>query len=240
MSGTAEALTALREVSVGTVVYVLQNAGLRRCYLTGPAPVTSADRFVGRARTLRTVPVREDVLERRKGQPRSADPHRIAIDEAGAGDVLVIDARRDTGTAVLGDLLLARLHSLGCAAVVTDGCVRDTPAMDELRIPVFAAGRHAGTFRNVHLGIDVNVPVACGGVLVEPGDVLVGDRDGVAVIPAARVEEIAADCVEQEERDEFLRGRITQGVPLAEAYPPNEEIRREYDAYRKMRLRDGE
>nr|MDT0662533.1 hypothetical protein [Micromonospora sp. DSM 115978] len=219
----------LADVGVGTVVYVLQLAGLQRCFMPIGPITPGANRFIGVARTLRTEPMREDVLALRRSQPKASDPHRIAIDEISAGEVLVVAARGDHGSAVLGDLLAQRIATLGGAGVVTDGCVRDLPGIRAVGLPVFAAGAHAATFPVRHVAIEVNTPVGCGGVLIYPGDLLIGDDEGVAVVPAERVDEIVEACLRQEEQDQFSLEKIREGVPLAEAYPLSAALRAEFE-----------
>lgn len=220
-------------IGVGTIVYVLQHAGLNSCFSPIQPVTPDAARFVGVARTLRTEPVREDVLEQRRARPKPEDPHRIAIDEIGPGEVLVVAARGEMSAAVLGDILAQRIASQGGSGVVTDGCVRDLPGLREVGLPIFAAGVHAATFPRRHLAIEVNVPVGCGGVLVYPGDVLVGDAEGIAVIPAAYVEAIVDAAVEQEFLDQFSLGKVRDGVPLAEAYPLSPELSEEFQGRRR-------
>ena len=222
--------TLLAHVSVGTLVLNLERLGYPNTFMTGVRPLTPEARFVGRARTLRCVPMRPDILAQRR-QDRAADPHRIAIEEIGPGEVLVVDARGGQRAAVLGDLLAARVQAAGGVAVVTDGCVRDTPEIALLGLPVYAAAAHAGIFGTQHLAADINVPIGCGGVLVMPGDWLVGDAEGVVVIPARLVEQVAERAAAQEAQDVFLREKIRQGVPLARAYPPDEEIQAEYQLW---------
>lgn len=221
--------TRLAGIGVGTVVYVLQHAGLYHCFLPIRPVTPDASQFIGIARTLRTEPMREDVLAARRAKPKSSDPHRIAIDEISPGEVLVVAARGELGAAVLGDLLAARIANRGGAGVVTDGCVRDLPGIRDVGLPVFAAGAHAATFPTRHVAIEVNAPVGCAGVLVNPGDLLVGDDEGVAVVPADRAEEIVDAAVEQESLDAFSLSKIRDGVPLAEAYPLSPALRAEYE-----------
>jgi regulator of RNase E activity RraA len=217
----------------GSIVFCLERAlGFNGCSMSGVRPLTRANRFVGRARTLRCLPTRPDVVEaRRSGGER--DPHRVAIDEVSPGEVLVIDARREMGAAVLGDLLAARIQAAGGRAVVTDGCVRDLPGLAALDFPVFAAAPNAALFGTRHLGIDVGLPIACGGVLVRPGDVLVGDEEGVCVVPAEFEGRVAELVAEQDELDAFSLEQIRAGRPVAEAFPLNAELRAELDRRRR-------
>src|SRR5919198_3976209 len=216
----------------GSIVFCLERAlGLTGCFMTGVRPLTTANRFVGRARTLRCVPTRPDVVEARRSSGER-DPHRVAIDDVPPGEVLVTDARREPGAAVLGDLLAARVQAAGGRGVVTDGCVRDLPGLEALGFPIFAAAPNAALFGTRHLGIDVGQPIACGGVLVMPGDVVVGDAEGVAVVPAALEARVAELVAEQDELDEFSLEQIRAGRPVAEAFPLSAELRAELDRRR--------
>jgi len=231
-----ERALALREslstIDVGTIIYVLQRAGYFHCFMPITPVTPGATRFVGFARTLRTEPAREDMLAQRRGAPKSEDPHRIAIDELGSGEVLVVAARGNLDAGVAGDLLVQRIGVLGGAGLVTDGCVRDLSAIRDVGLPVFANGAHAATFPTSHLAVDVNVPVGCGGVLVVPGDLLVGDDEGIAVVPAALIDSIVEESLEQERVDSFTLAKIKEGVSLAQSYPLNETLRAEYEAQR--------
>lgn len=217
----------LARASVGTLVMCLDRAGYHNAFMQGVVPLTPARRFVGRARTLRCLPTRPDEVERQKrGGAQSV--HRRAVDGISAGEALVIDARGERGAAVMGDMFAARIKTAGGVAAVTDGCIRDLPALAEVGLPVYAAGVNATLFSNRHVGIAIDEPVACGGVLVLPGDVLVGDAEGVVVIPATIAEAIAAAAEEMEALDAFLLDKIRGGEPLARAYPPNEAILAEF------------
>jgi 5-oxopent-3-ene-1,2,5-tricarboxylate decarboxylase / 2-hydroxyhepta-2,4-diene-1,7-dioate isomerase len=223
----------LAGLGVGTIVYCLQtHLGTGGLFMAGVGPVNRPRPFVGRARTLRCLPTRADVAaeQRRSGAPT---PHRQAIDGVSPGEVLVIDARGSRAAAVVGDVLAARVQAAGGAAVVTDGCVRDLPGLARVDLPVYAAGANATLFSTHHLGIAVNEPVACGGVLVLPGDVVVGDAEGVVVVPAQLEEEVARLAREQDELDAFSVEQIRRGVPVSRAYPLDAELRGEFEARRR-------
>jgi regulator of RNase E activity RraA len=220
-------------LTTGTIDYVLETRlGLRGHFMSGQVrPVTSPRRFVGRARTLRTVPVRSDIVEAQRGGT-IPNAHRQAMDELGAGDVLVIDARGVRDAAVCGDVLASRVEALLGAAIVTDGCVRDLPGLAKLNLPIFASGVHAALFGNRHIGIDVNQPIACGGVLVMPGDVLVGDEEGVVVVPAHLEQQVADLAREQDDMDNFSLQKIRDGLSLKRAFPLDAELRAEFERSR--------
>jgi regulator of RNase E activity RraA len=120
----------------------------------------------------------------------------------------------------------------GAAALVTDGCIRDLPAMQKVEMPLYARGDHPRTFGEVHVPFDLNVPVQCAGVLVMPGDIVVGDEEGVVIIPANVAAKVAAAGEEQELLDAFVLTKIAEGATLQEAFPPNERVRAEFDAWR--------
>lgn len=227
----------LAGLPVGAIVYCLQrHLGLDNVFMSGVQPLTGPRPFAGPARTLRTVPTRSDVAKEQNASDRPT-PHREAIDGVSPGEVLVIDARGSRAAAVLGDVLCARVQAAQGVAVVTDGCVRDLPGLAQLDFPVYAAGANATLFSTQHLGIAVNQPVACGGVLVLPGDILVGDAEGVVVVPAQLEEEVARLAREQEELDAFSVDQVQQGVPISRAYPLDAELRARFEAERGARAK---
>jgi len=146
---------------------------------------------------------------------------------------LVIDARGEPGAGVIGDILTARLQERGVAAVVSDGPVRDGVAVAAGALPIFCPGFAAPASLHVHFGADLQSPIACGGVAVIPGDILVGDNDGVVVIPAAMAQDIARDGAEQERLEGFLKCRVEAGHPTIGTYPPNEETLQGYDDWKR-------
>jgi 5-oxopent-3-ene-1,2,5-tricarboxylate decarboxylase / 2-hydroxyhepta-2,4-diene-1,7-dioate isomerase len=230
--------SVLSGLTSGTVDYVLETRlNLHNVFMSGQIrPVTSVRRFAGRARTMRTVPTRADVVDMQRAG-KLVNAHRKSLDEPSEGDVLVIDARGVLDAAVMGDVLCSRFQAAGGVAVVTDGCVRDLPGLERLDFPVFAAGVHAATFGNRHIGIEVNVPIACGGVLVMPGDLLVGDEEGVVVVPAALEEQVAELARAQDDMDNFSQEKIRHGLPLARAYPLDAALRAEYEQTRAAAAR---
>ncbi len=212
---------ALTAVSTATLTAQLLRRGIRNTFLQGVRPLRPDLRMVGRAVTLRYVPMREDVGTGAEFDNRT-NPQRIAVESVGPGDVLVIDARGDTRAASLGNILATRILRRGAAGIVTDGAFRDTPGFVELHLPTYAAGAHAATSATIHHPADVGLPIGCGGVLVMPGDILVGDAEGVVVIPAAMVEAVAMDALEQERLEAYVLGLVEQGGSIHGVYPPSE------------------
>jgi regulator of RNase E activity RraA len=223
----------LKSVGVGTLIQNLQRLGFHGQFMPGVLPQNSHKHFAGAALTLRCLPPREDVSRLIGKDVESL--HRKAYESIDSGQVLVIDARGEMGGAVGGDILASGLMARGGVALVTDGAIRDLPAMQAVDLPIFARGDHPRTFGEVHVAMDLNVPVQCAGVLVMPGDIIVGDEEGVIVIPPAVAEKLAGAGEEQEELDSFILTKIGAGVPLKDAFPPNAEIRAEFEAWRRQK-----
>src|SRR5262249_51192089 len=190
------AKAALRTVATATLTVQLARRGIRSTFLQGLRPTRPDLRMLGYAHTLRYVPLREDV---RDGAGRGLKAQKGAGEAIGPDGVLVIDARGEAGAGTIGDILAARALVRGAAGIVTDGGLRDSPAVAGLELPTYYRAPHAAALGELHHPLETNVPVACAGVLVMPGDVIVGDAEGVVVVPAAHAEEVARDALEQEE-----------------------------------------
>jgi regulator of RNase E activity RraA len=219
-----EALQLLAKVSTNTIAGLLiKFAGLRSRAIAGVRPLNpGAARFVGPAFTLRNVPVREDLTDRASiASPKS--PLHGTVDRVPPGSVLVIDMRGEMRCGALGDVLIAALATRGVAGVVTDGPMRDGEAMSTMSIPVFCAGIAPAPSNRALLAAGVQEVIGCGDVMVEPGDIVVGDPDGVVVIPRHLAARVAREGYELEEVEVWVRARIEAGEPAAGIYPPNEE-----------------
>ncbi|WP_172652517.1 hypothetical protein [Rhodococcus opacus] len=229
---TAETRAALTRVNVDTVVHQLQKRGITNSFLTGLQPLRPDRRLLGYARTLRFVPLREDV------QPdlvRGRNAQRVAIEEARTDDVLVIDARQVPDAGTVGDLLAMRLLRRGGSGIVTDGAIRDGGAIAALGLPCYQQAQHAATFGRRHMPLEVNSPVACAGVFVVPDDIVVGDAGGCAVIPAALAADVALDAVEQELEEEWAAEQIDRGASTLGTFPIGPERRAEFETWRAER-----
>ncbi len=228
----ATTLEHFEQVSTATISSQLGKRGLLNCFMNGVLPLRSDLRMAGQAYTLRYIPSRED-LERFGEFDNTRNKQRIAVESVGPGDVLVIDARGDTRAASLGNILCARVKARGAAGIVTDGAFRDTPAIKAIDLPTYARGQNPNISFTVHHPVDLNVPIACGGVAVLPGDVVVGDAEGVIVVPFAVADEVARDALEQELREAFIYSKIVGGSSILGVYPPDEATLREFDARRR-------
>jgi regulator of RNase E activity RraA len=223
-------LEKLRQVSTSTVATQLYKRGFRQPQLLGVRPLSQvADGFVGEAFTMRFIPMREDV--------DGLDPYRSgntlqweAFESLQPGQVLVVDSYRTPVAASGGDMLITRAWKRGAAAVVTDGGLRDGHTLSQLPFPTYAAQVTITTRAAAHHVADLQVPIGCAGVAVYPGDVLIGDRDGVLIIPRALAAEIAEQGLEQEKLEAFVNKKIHAGEPLWGNYPPSEETIAEYKA----------
>jgi len=231
-----ETLAILRAVSIATLSAQLLKRGYTQLFLQGVAPLRPELRMAGQAVTLRFIPAREDLARDEQmaaGEFNNlTNKQRIAVETVGPGDVLVIDARNDIRAASLGNILAARIKARGAAGIVTDGAFRDSPAIAAIELPTYARGQNPNISFTVHYAADLNVPISCAGVAVIPGDVLVGDGEGVIVVPAAIADEVARDGYEQERKESFIYDRIVAGASIVGTYPPNADTLREYEAWK--------
>ena len=233
MSGfSADCLAAMRRVSTATLTTQLFKRGLRNTFMRGVRPLGRyGANLVGPAFTLRNIPARED-LDIVEGFANPDHPQRKAIETVPEGHVLVVDCRGETGAASGGEILMTRLTKRGVAGMVSDGGVRDSAPIAKLPMPVYCAGPAAPLNLVVHHATELQVPIGCGGVAVYPGDLIVGDADGIVVVPAHLAEDVARDADEQETLETFVLTRIQDGARLPGTYPPNAETRAAYEAWK--------
>ena len=229
---SADTLGRLRESSTATLASQLFKRGFKNVFLAGLRPLCPTLHMVGVATTLRFVPAREDLATyERLGDP--AYPQRYAIEHIATGHVLVADCRGVADAGAAGEILIARLQARGAAGFVADGGLRDWEPARSLGFPVYALGPAAPAHVARHLAVERDVAIGCAGVLVMPGDVLVGDGDGVVAIPRHVADAVAADACEQDRLEAFVLDRIKGGAPLPGTYPPSEATRAEYEASRR-------
>lgn len=220
----------LRQCSVATITHWLFGKGYQHAFMQGLTCLREDLRLVGRARTVRFVPVRPDLAE--LFPDREENPHRKAVDHIGAGEVLVVEAHGSAAGGIFGDIMSARLEARGAAGLVVDGALRDVWQIKELALPTYVRHVHAAAVSRAVSAVEMDGIVSCAGVAVRPGDYLAGDPDGVVVIPAALVAEAVAHALPHDQLEVFIRQRVRAGAPLLGNYPPTEAIRAEYERQR--------
>ncbi len=217
----------LKTVSTATLCTALFKRGLRNQFIQDVRPVNTdltakQPNMVGEAFTLRYIPAREDLNPIAVFQDRS-HPQRVAVEQCPPGAVMVFDSRKDARAASAGSILISRLMVRGCAGVVTDGGFRDSPEIAAMPFPAYHARPSAPTNLTLHQALDINVPIGCGDVAVWPGDVVVGDKEGVFIIPAHVADEIAAEAVEMTAFEDFVLEKVLEGRGILGLYPPTEQ-----------------
>jgi regulator of RNase E activity RraA len=231
-----ETLEKLKKCGQGTLTTQLFRRGYRQQFLVGLAPLNrNAGSFAGEAFTLRFIPSRED-KDWDLGDLRKRGEDNMqweAVEAIGAGQVLMIDSRNDPRAASAGNMLLTRMMRKGVAAAVTDGAFRDGTEIAQMPFPAYCRANTASTRPAYHRAVDMQLPIGCAEVAVYPGDIVVGDADGVTVIPRLLAAEVAEAAYEQELREKFLFGRIDAGEPLWGNYPAGEATLAEFEAWKK-------
>jgi regulator of RNase E activity RraA len=224
----------LRKVTTATITTMLLKKGIRRCWMEGAMPFGfSGKRVVGPAFTLRFVPVREDLATPESwSKPIST---RSAIEAMPENCVVVADAMGITGAGIFGDILCMRMVKRGVAGLVTDGVMRDRHGILGTNQPVWCAGVAAPASVNQLTFVGWNEPIACGGSAIFPGDMIVADDDGAVVIPQALVDFVVAEGAEHELLESWLVQEVEKGAKLPGLYPPNEENKKRYEAWKKQR-----
>lgn len=228
----------LLHVSVATLTTCLFKRGLRNQFIQDVAPVgASRGNMVGEAFTLRYMPARED-LNGLEVFRNPAHPQRKAVEDCPPGAVLVIDSRKDARAASAGGILVTRLMRRGVAGVVTDGGFRDSHEIGEMAMPAYHHRPSPPTNLTLHQAIDINVPIGCGDAPVFPGDVIVGDAEGVIVLPAHLADEIAVEAFEMTVFEDFVTEQVDGGRSIVGLYPATDpQTLTDFAAWRKQRSR---
>jgi regulator of RNase E activity RraA len=221
-------LAGLNAVSTATLASQLRKRGLNGLTMDGLRTTKPGLRMAGFARTLRYLPLREDLFARHGG---GMNAQKQAIEQIRPGEVLVIDARRDPSAGTIGDILALRAQVRGAAGIVTDGAIRDAARLAELDIPTYHAAVHPAVLGRRHVPWEWGVTVACAGVTVQPGDLVIGDDDGVVVLPPALAVEVLAAARDQERQEEFVAAQVAAGAELDGLYPLGERWRAAYEAW---------
>lgn len=222
-----ETLQRLKQVSTSTLCTCLFKRGLRNQFVQNVQPVGSfRENMVGPAYTVRYMPAREDLNRIDVFLDRS-HPQRKAVEECPPGHVMVFDSRKDARAASAGAILVARLQVRGVAGVVTDGGFRDSAEIGKLEIPAYHQRPSAPTNLTLHQAIDINVPIGCGDAPVFPGDIVVGDGDGVVILPAHLADELAAEAFEMTAFEDFVAEQVAKGRSVLGLYPPTDPSSRD-------------
>lgn len=222
---TAELKARINSIGTATLSSQLRKRGLNNVSIDGLRSTRPDARLVGRARTLRFIPNREDLFTAHGG---GYNAQKRAFDGLGIDDVLVIEARGETGTGTVGDILARRAHVQGAAGIVTDGGVRDLAAVTALAMPTYHHGGHPAVLGRRHVPWDTDLTIACGGASVQPGDIIVGDADGLLVIPPHLIDELVTDGIEQERQETFIAEMVGAGEGIDGLYPMNAAWKERY------------
>ena len=218
-SGT---ISQLRGASTASIATLLYKKGYHNAFIQGVVSLGErTTNMVGPAYTLRHIPSRPDT-DPIEAFREPEHPQRVAVEECPAGAVLVMDCRQDASAASAGSILLTRCQVRGVEGVVSDGGIRDAKGAAALLMPIFAAKPSAPTNLTKHHAIDIGLPISCGGVAVYPGDILVGDADGVIVIPRHLATEVANDTIEMERFEIFVLEEVRDGASIRGIYPPTD------------------
>jgi regulator of RNase E activity RraA len=228
----------LKTISTATVATALFKRGFRSQFIQDVHPLSPVQPvLVGEAFTLRYMPAREDLNQLAVFRDRG-HPQRKAIEDCPPGAVMVMDSRKDARAASAGSILVTRLMKRGVAGVVTDGGFRDSAEIARLGFPAYHHRPSAPTNLTLHQAIDINVPIGCGDAPVFPGDVILGDSDGVIVIPANIADEIAEEAYEMTAFEDFVTEQVTGGMGIYGLYPAtNEQTMVDFAAWRKIKGR---
>ncbi len=226
----------LNKTSTPTIATILFKLGLRNQFIQGVRPLAPGKpNMVGEAFTLRYIPAREDLNPITVFRDPE-HPQRVAIETCPVGAVLVMDSRKSARAASAGSILITRLMIRGAAGVVTDGGFRDSPVIAKLPFPSFHHAPSAPTNLTLNQALDINVPIGCGDVAVFPGDVIVGDDDGVMVIPAHLADQVAEEAQKMEQYEAYVVEKISEGQSIIGLYPLTLEAnKRDFEHWKKER-----
>jgi len=226
----------LKKTSTPTIATILFKLGLKNQFIQEVKPLAQGKpNMVGEAFTLRYIPAREDLNPITVFRDPK-HPQRIAVEECPEGSVLVMDSRKSSRAASAGSILVARLMVRGAAGVVTDGGFRDSGIIAKMQIPSFHNAPSAPTNLTLNQALDINVPIGCGDVAVFPGDIIVGDDDGVMVIPANIADTVAEQASKMELYEEFVAEKVAEGRSIIGLYPlTSEENKLDFETWKKSK-----
>jgi regulator of RNase E activity RraA len=228
-------IEGLRSLGAATIAGTLGHMGFRNPHMTGILPQTKGKSICGPALTLQCLPQRPDLFSEGEYSDPETQLHRHVLYHVQEGDVVVVDARGDMRSGIFGDMMSTYFKGRGGAGIIIDGVMRDRPNVEKLDLALWLKGWSP----NYHVQTDiypnaVNVTIACGGVTVVPGDIIVADDDGAVVVPVSMAERVIEDGQKHAEWEEFSRMKLMQGEPLQRYYPLHPDANEEYEAWRKL------
>jgi regulator of RNase E activity RraA len=228
-------IEGLRSLGAATVAGTLGHMGFRNPHMTGILPQTHGKAICGPALTLQCLPQRPDLFNEGEYSDPETQLHRHVLYHVQEGDVVVVDARGDMRSGIFGDMMSTYFKGRGGAGIIIDGVMRDRPNVEKLDLALWLKGWSP----NYHVQNDiypnaVNVTIACGGVTVVPGDIIVADDDGAVVVPVSMAERVLEDGQKHAEWEEFSRMKLMAGEPLQRYYPLHPDAQGEYEAWRKL------
>jgi regulator of RNase E activity RraA len=228
-------IEGLRSLGAATIAGTLGHMGFRNPHMTGILPQTKGKSICGPALTLQCLPQRPDLFSEGEYSDPETQLHRHVLYHVQDGDVVVVDARGDMRSGIFGDMMSTYFKGRGGAGIIIDGVMRDRPNVEKLDLALWLKGWSP----NYHVQTDiypnaVNVTIACGGVTVVPGDIIVADDDGAVVVPVSMAEKVIEDGQKHAEWEEFSRMKLMEGAPLQRYYPLHPDANEEYEAWRKL------
>ena len=225
-------IEGLRTIGSATAAGELYKLGIKNPHMAGLTTWNKGQSVVGPALTLQWMPKREDMTANHEYADTELQLHRHAMYHTQPGDIIVVDARGDLSAGVFGEMMLTYFKGSGGIGVVIDGCVRDWPHVEPLGLGMWMRGvtpNHG--WQHTIMPFAVNVPIACAGVLVMPGDIIIADNDGAIVVPMKLAPELIKKAQEKNEWEEFTRLKLATGGDLRKYYPLNAEAEAEYTAW---------
>jgi regulator of RNase E activity RraA len=228
-------VNAVLAIGAAAASSTLAGMGIRNAHIQGPVPWSTGKAIAGPALTLQFMPKREDLY----GDGEYSDPekqlHRHVLYHVEQGDIIVVDARGDMSAGIFGDMMSTYFKGRGGAGMVIDGCLRDQPNLKKLDIPLWIRGWTPNFHTQTNLmPFAVNTPIACGGVTVMPGDIIMADDDGAVCVPAALAAAVVEQASKHHEWEDFSRMKLMAGAPLQRYYPLHDDARGEYEEWRRQ------
>jgi regulator of RNase E activity RraA len=231
---SADLVARVQAVGAASASATLAHMGIRNCHITGPVSYNKGKSIAGPALTLQFMPKSEDLYGEGEYASVEKQLHRHVLYQVEKGDVVVVDARGDITAGVFGDMMMTYFRGRGGAGMVVDGAIRDFVNVQKLDVPLWLTAVTPNFHTQTGLmPFAVNVPIACGGVTVIPGDIIVADDDGAVCVPIALAEKMIEQATQHHDWEDFSRMKLMEGAPLQRYYPLHDDARAEYEEWRK-------